>query len=105
MSDSRAVYIASVARTPVGVLNGCLSTCSAVDLGVLAVNSALERASSDPTQLSRLRESIDEVIMGHVLSANTGQAPATQVVVKSGLSSSIPSTSVNKVCSSGMKGK
>jgi hypothetical protein len=103
MLDNHGVYIASVARTPIGILNGSLSTYSAVDLGAIAVRAAVERVSYDETRLSSLTQSIDEVLMGHVYSANVGQAPATQVAIKAGLPTSIPSTSINKVCSSGMK--
>jgi len=92
----KEVYIMSVARTPIGALGGSLSSMSATRLGAVAVKAALERAKTDPDQ-------VNEVYMGNVLSANLGQAPAQQVAVYSGIPNTVPCTTVNKVCASGMK--
>jgi acetyl-CoA C-acetyltransferase len=85
-----------VARTPIGNLGGSLAALSAVELGTIVVKAALER-STVPA------EKVTEIILGNVLSANTGQAPATQVSLAAGLPVSVACTSVNKVCASGMK--
>lgn len=90
------VYILSVARTPIGSLGGKLSDASVLDLGVTVVKSALERANIEA-------DKIQEVYLGNVLTANVGQAPAKQVALASGLSSTTPCTTVNKVCASGLK--
>lgn len=90
------VYIVSVARTPIGSLGGVLSGVTAVELGKIAVQAAMERAGVNGTQ-------IDEVYMGNVLQANVGQAPAQQVSIAAGIATTTPCTSVNKVCASGMK--
>ncbi|MBK8501449.1 MAG: thiolase family protein [Saprospiraceae bacterium] len=90
------VYIISAIRTPIGSFGGVLSEISAVDLGVTAVKGALAQASVQT-------EWVDELIMGNVVSANLGQAPARQVALKSGISNQVPCTTVNKVCASGMK--
>lgn len=92
----REVYIVSMARTPIGNLSGMLSKFSAVELGTKAIKAAVER-----TGLTG--EDIQEVFMGNVLQANVGQAPARQAAIGAGLSMKIPCTTVNKVCSSGMK--
>lgn len=88
--------IASAVRTPIGSLGGQLSTLSAPQLGAIAIKAAVERAGLKPEQ-------IDEVIMGNVLSAGIGQAPARQAAVAAGLPKSVICTTVNKVCASGMK--
>ena len=90
------VYIVSVARTPIGSLGGVLSGVTAVELGKIAVQAAMERAGVNGTQ-------IDEVYMGNVLQANVGQAPAQQVSIAAGIATTTPCTTVNKVCASGMK--
>lgn len=90
------VYIVSVARTPIGSLGGVLSGVTAVELGKIAVQAAMERAGVNGKQ-------IDEVYMGNVLQANVGQAPAQQVSIAAGIATTTPCTTVNKVCSSGMK--
>ena len=90
------VYIMSVARTPIGNLGGVLSSLSAVALGKIAIKGAIERANIQPDQ-------VEEVFMGNVLSANVGQAPARQAALGAGIPYSVPCTTVNKVCSSGMK--
>ncbi|SMO68563.1 acetyl-CoA C-acyltransferase [Solitalea koreensis] len=91
----KEVVIVSVARTPIGSMGGSLSSLSATKLGAIAVKAAVERAGLKP-------ELINEVFMGNVLSANVGQAPATQATKFAGLPY-IPATTVNKVCASGTK--
>ena len=90
------VVIVSAVRTPLGCFMGSLSHLSAVDLGVQAVEGALRKINLD-------KSFIDELIIGHVLQAGCGQAPARQIAVGAGLKSQIPCFSVNKVCSSGLK--
>ncbi|MCI0398705.1 MAG: acetyl-CoA C-acyltransferase [Chloroflexi bacterium] len=92
----REVVILGAARTPVGKLMGALSHLSAPDLGALAVKTAVERAGIDPS-------TVYEVIMGHVVSAGTGQAPARQAALRAGLTDNVGAASVNKVCGSGLK--
>ena len=93
MSDA---YLVSGARTPIGSFLGGLSTLSATDLGGVVVAQAIVRAGLTPDQ-------IDEVIMGNVLAAGVGQAPARQAALKGGLPNSIAAVTVNKVCGSGLK--
>lgn len=90
------VYILSGARTPIGSFQGALSTVSAPKLGSTAIKAALELAGVSPDQ-------VDEVLMGNVLSGGVGQAPARQAAIYAGLPTSVPCTTVNKVCGSGMK--
>lgn len=92
----REVYIMSISRTPIGALGGVLSSLTATQLGSAAAKEAIKRAGIEPAQ-------VQEVIMGNVLSANVGQAPAQQVAVFSGIPDSVPCTTINKVCASGMK--
>lgn len=92
----KTVYIVSTARTPIGSFNGALATLSAPQLGAHAIKSAIEKANIQP-------EMVQEVYMGNVISANLGQAPATQAMIGAGIPSSVPSTTVNKVCASGSK--
>lgn len=92
----KEVYIVSVARTPIGSFNGSLATKKATELGSLVIRKAMEKIQLDPT-------SVDEVFMGNVISANVGQAPATQASIGAGISNDTPTTTVNKVCASGMK--
>ncbi|KAH8095422.1 proteasome-activating ATPase [Aureococcus anophagefferens] len=89
--------IVSYARTPIGGFNGALSSLSAPELGAVAIKAALARAGGLGAA------DVDEVLMGNVVSANIGQAPATQAAIFAGLGEAIPSTTVNKVCASGMK--
>ena len=89
--------IVSYARTPIGGFNGALSSLSAPELGAVAIKAALARAGGLGAA------DVDEVLMGNVVSANIGQAPATQAAIFAGLGEEIPSTTVNKVCASGMK--
>lgn len=92
----KEVYIVSVARTPVGSFGGALASVSAVKLGSTVIKAAVERAKIKP-------EDVQEVFMGNVLTANNGQAPARQATLGAGLPNTIPCTTVNKVCASGMK--
>lgn len=92
-----SVYIVSTARTPIGSLLGSLASQTYVDLGAHAVRNAVERAGELKP------EDVDELIFGNVYGANVGQNPARQVALKAGLSSETISTSVNKVCASGLK--
>jgi acetyl-CoA C-acetyltransferase len=93
---NRTVYIVSAVRTPIGSFGGVLKDLSATQLGSIAVKAAVERASLQPNQ-------IEEVIMGCVLQANLGQAPARQASMLAGLPENVVATTVNKVCASGMK--
>ncbi len=90
------VFIASVARTPIGAFLGALSPLAAPALGATAIRSALARAKLLPEQ-------VDEVVMGNVLSAGIGQAPARQAALAAGLPNSVPCTTVSKVCGSGLQ--
>ena len=90
------VYIISAVRTPMGSFGGALSSLTAVALGSNAITGAISEASVSP-------ESIDEVFMGNVCQANLGQAPARQSALGAGIPQSVPCTTINKVCSSGMK--
>lgn len=91
-----AVYILSGARTPSGTFMGPLSTVSAPKLGAVAIEAALKRAEIS-------KEKVDEVFMGNVVSAGVGQAPARQAAIFAGLPESVPCTTLNKVCGSGLK--
>lgn len=90
------VYIVSVARTPIGSLSGTLSALTAVELGKQSIKEAVKRAGLTGDQ-------IEEVIMGNVIQANTGQAPARQAALGAGIQVGATCTTVNKVCASGMK--
>ncbi len=94
--NNRTVYIVSAVRTPIGNFGGALKDFSATQLGSIAIKAALERASLQPSQ-------VQEVLMGCVLQANLGQAPARQAAIMAGLPDSVICTTVNKVCASGMK--
>jgi acetyl-CoA C-acetyltransferase len=89
------VVIVSAARTPVGKFLGALSPLSAAELGAVAVRAAVERAGVDPA-------AVENVIMGCVLSAGVGMAPARQAAIGAGLPASVPALTVNKVCGSGL---
>jgi len=91
-----ATVILSAARTPVGSFGGTLSSVSAPRLGAIAIKAALERAGVGPEQVS-------EVVMGNVLTAGVGQAPARQAAIGAGIPNSVPCTTIGKVCGSGMK--
>ena len=90
------VYIASAVRTPIGSFGGKFSDFSATQLGTFAIKGALEKSGVSSDQ-------VNEVFMGNVLSANLGQAPARQAAIGAGIGHNVPCTTVNKVCSSGMK--
>ena len=90
------VYIVSAVRTPMGSFGGVLSSVSATKLGSFAIKGALEKINLDPKE-------VDEVYMGNVLQANLGQAPARQAAIFAGIGQEVPCTTINKVCSSGMK--
>jgi acetyl-CoA C-acetyltransferase len=90
------VYILSAARTPIGKFAGGLSSVPATELGATAIRAAVERAGIVP-------ELVDEVIMGQVLQAGAGQAPARQAALKAGLPETVSATTINKVCGSGLK--
>jgi acetyl-CoA C-acetyltransferase len=90
------VYIAGTCRTPIGGFQGALSSLAAPRLGAIAVKECLKRAGVRP-------ENVDEVIMGNVLSAGLGQAPARQASVYGGLPTSVECLTVNKMCGSGLK--
>jgi len=92
----KEVYIISAVRTPMGSFGGALSTVPATKLGATAIKGAIDKAGIDPAL-------VEEVFMGNVLQANLGQAPARQAAIFAGLSENVPSTTVNKVCASGMK--
>ncbi len=92
----KEVVIVSAVRTPIGRFMGALSQIAAPELGAIAIKGALERINLDPSE-------VGEVIMGHVLQAGTGQAPARQAAIKAGIPNTVPCTTVNKVCASGMK--
>ena len=92
----KEVYIVSAVRTPIGSFGGKLSSLSATDLGAQAIKGALGRAGVEGSH-------VEEVFMDNVVSANLGQAPARQAAVAAGLGYNVPCTTINKVCSSGMK--
>ncbi len=90
------VFIVSAVRTPIGSFGGVLSTISATALGAAAIRGALAAAGVSAEQ-------VEEVLMGNVVSANLGQAPARQAARAAGIPDTVPCTTVNKVCASGMK--
>ncbi len=96
MQNFNKVYIASAVRTPIGSFGGSLSGFTAVQLGSLAIRGALTNAGIDPTE-------VQEVLLGNVISANLGQAPARRAALDAGISNNVPCTLINKVCASGMK--
>lgn len=93
---NKKVVIVSAVRTPIGSFMGALSSVPATQLGATAIKGALNRINLDPSE-------VDEVIMGNVVQAGNGQAPARQAAVYAGLPVSVPCTTINKVCASGMK--
>lgn len=92
----KEVVIVSAVRTPIGSFMGALSTVSATKLGATAIKGALEKINLAPNM-------VDEVLMGCALQANLGQAPARQAAIYAGIPNTVPCTTINKVCSSGMK--
>ncbi|MDX1568576.1 MAG: acetyl-CoA C-acyltransferase [Longimicrobiales bacterium] len=95
-ADRTPVILRGSARTPVGRYLGGLSPLSATELGAVAVRAAVERSGIDP-------EELDEVILGNVISAGLGQAPARQAGIRGGVPATVPAVTVNKVCGSGLK--
>lgn len=93
---TKKVVIVSAARTPIGSFMGALSTVTAPQLGAVAIKGALEKINLDVTL-------VDEVLMGNVIQAGVGQAPARQAALIAGLPNTVIATTVNKVCASGMK--
>ncbi|MBI3150573.1 MAG: acetyl-CoA C-acetyltransferase [Chloroflexi bacterium] len=96
MSKENEAVILSAARTPIGRFQGALSGMNAVNLGALAVKAAVERAGIDPND-------VEEVLMGNVVQAGEGQAPARQAAIFAGVPATVSATTVNKVCGSGLK--
>ncbi|MDB4212728.1 thiolase family protein [Flavobacteriaceae bacterium] len=92
----KEVVIVSAVRTPIGSFLGSLSKVPAPELGAVAIKGALDKINLDPKE-------VNEVLMGHVVQAGVGQAPARQAALKAGIHENVPCTTVNKVCSSGMK--
>lgn len=92
----KEVVIVAAVRTPIGSFGGSLASLTAVELGAIALKGALEKAGVDPKE-------VQQVIMGNVISANLGQAPARQAAKKAGLPDTVECTTVNKVCASGTK--
>lgn len=93
---SKDVVIVSAVRTPIGSFLGALSSVSAPKLGATAIKGALDKINLKP-------ELVEEVIMGNVVQAGTGQAPARQAAIYAGIPNTVPCTTINKVCASGMK--
>ena len=92
----KKVAIVSYARTPIGSFMGALSSVPATKLGSIAIKGALDKINLNPSE-------VQEVYMGHVIQANTGQAPARQSAIGAGIGHHTPCTTINKVCASGMK--
>ncbi|ANB14038.1 acetyl-CoA C-acetyltransferase [Sugiyamaella lignohabitans] len=92
----KSAYILGGARTPIGNFGGSLKAVSAVDLGIVAANGAIEKAGIK-------KSDVQEVYFGHVIQGNVGQAPARQVVIKGGFPETTEATTINKVCASGLK--
>ena len=95
MAD-RDAYIVSACRTAIGEFMGGISSMTAPQLGAIAIREAVKRAGADPAQ-------IDEVLMGNVVQAGVGQAPARQAAIHGGIPDTVPAMTVNKVCGSGLK--
>lgn len=93
---AKEVFIVAAVRTPIGSFGGCLKSISATALGSIAIKGAIDKINLNP-------DLIDEVIMGSVIQAGLGQAPARQASKAAGLPNKVISTTVNKVCASGMK--
>ena len=92
----KEVVIVSAVRTPIGSFMGALSTVPAPRLGAIAIEAALKKIKLDPSL-------VNEVLMGNVVQAGTGQAPARQAAIFAGIPNTVPCTTINKVCASGMK--
>lgn len=93
---NKEVVIVSAARTPIGSFLGALSTIPAPKLGAIAIKGALNKINLNP-------KLVEEVLMGNVVQAGTGQAPARQAAIYAGIPNTVPCTTINKVCASGMK--
>ena len=91
------VYLVGAARTPIGKFGGALSGVPAVELGAVAIRAAIDRSGLP------LDVHVDEVLMGQVLQAGAGQAPARQALLRAGLADTTPATTINRVCGSGLK--
>ena len=87
--------IASIARTPIGRFGGVFKTMTAVDLGAAAIRGALDRSGLSP-------DKVDEVLFGHVLQAGAGQITSRQAATRAGVPMTVPATTINKVCLSGL---
>jgi acetyl-CoA C-acetyltransferase len=96
MPDANDIVIIGAARTPIGKFQGMFRAISATDLGAHVVREAVARAAIDPSQ-------VDECILGNVVSAGLGQAPARQAALRGGLPESVGALTINKVCGSGLK--
>src|SRR5215210_1410623 len=96
MADNKEAVIISAARTPTGKFQGALKGFTAPDLGAIAIREAVKRAGVDPAK-------VDEVIMGCVVQAGVGQAPARQAAMKAGLPPEVSALTVNMVCGSGLR--
>jgi len=96
MKSPQDIVIISYARTPIGSFNGSLSKIPAPKLGAVAIKGALDKINLDPNL-------VDEVYMGNVLQGGVGQAPTRQAAIFAGIPDTVPATTVNKVCASGMK--
>ena len=88
--------IIAAARTPIGKFGGALSSIAASDLDAIVIKALLQRSGCSA-------EEVDEVIMGNVLQAGQGQGPARQAAIKAGLPVSVPATTINNICGSGLK--
>ncbi len=95
-NSMKNVFIVSAKRTPIGSFGGQFKDISATELGVAAVKASLNAVDLPA-------DTVQELFFGHVCQANSGQAPARQIVIKAGLSNTTPATTINKVCASGMK--
>ena len=93
---SEEIVIVGAARTPIGAFLGTLAPVPAPRLGAIAISAALDRARVRP-------ELVDEVYMGNVIQAGVGQAPARQASIFAGIPNTVPCTTINKVCGSGLK--
>ena len=94
--ENNDIVIVSYARTPIGSFLGSLSSVPATKLGAIAIEGAIKK-------INLSKENIDQVIMGNVLSAGLGQAPARQAAIYSGLPESVECLTINKMCGSGLK--
>src|SRR5210317_723027 len=93
---NRKVVIVAASRTPIGSFMGSLSSLTATQLGTAAIKGVLNKINLDPSL-------VEEVYMGNVIQAGVGQAPARQAALGAGIPDTVPCTTVNKVCASGMK--